>query len=41
MTLYLYFQLEIKDISLLNDPTGEDETFAYELYKIPDFWAGY
>lgn len=35
------FQLEIKDISVLNDATDEDETFAYEKYKVPDFWAGY
>lgn len=35
------FQLEIKDISLHNDPTSDDEMFAYEMYKIPHFWAGY
>lgn len=34
------FQLEIKDISLHNDPTGDDEIFAYEMYKTPDFYAG-
>jgi hypothetical protein len=34
-------QLELKDISLLNDQTQEDEKFAYEMYKVPDFWAGH
>jgi len=32
------FQLEIKDISLHYDPTGDDEDFAYEMYRIPAFW---
>jgi len=32
------FQLEIKDISLHYDPTGDDEEFAYEMYRIPAFW---
>ena len=35
------FHLEIKDIGLHNDPTADDEKFAYEMYKLPDFWAGY
>jgi len=35
------FQLEVKDISLHNDPQGDDEDFAYENYKVPRFWAGY
>lgn len=35
------FHLEIKDIGLHNDPTADDEQFAYEMYKLPDFWAGY
>jgi len=35
------FHLEMKDVSLMYDPTQDDETFAYESYKIPDFWAGY
>ena len=39
--VFVFFQLELKDISLLFEPTAEDETFAYEMYKIPDFWAGY
>jgi len=32
------FQLEIKDISLHNDPWKDDEEFAYEKYRVPDFW---
>jgi len=35
------FQLEIKDISLHNDPTDDREHFAYEMYKVPNFWAGH
>jgi len=35
------FQLEIKDISLHNDPREDSEDFAYEMYKIPTFWAGH
>ena len=35
------FHFEIKDIGLHNDPTNDDEQFAYEMYKLPDFWAGY
>jgi len=35
------FQLEIKDISLHMDHRPDDEDFAYELYKIPNFWAGH
>jgi len=33
------FQLEIKDIGLMYEPTSDDEEFAYEMYKIPPFWA--
>jgi len=35
------FHFEIKDIGLHNDPTADDEEFAYEMYKLPDFWAGF
>jgi len=35
------FQLEIKDISLHCDPQADEEDFAYEMYKIPNFWAGH
>lgn len=35
------FQLEIKDVSLLHDPSYDDEEFAYEMYKTPAFWAHY
>jgi len=35
------FQLEIKDISLHADYTEDREEFAYEMYKIPSFWAGH
>ena len=35
------FHFEIKDIGLHNDPTADDEHFAYEMYKLPDFWAGF
>jgi len=35
------FQLEIKDISLHNDHSDDDEDFAYEMYKVPNFWAGH
>jgi NADH dehydrogenase [ubiquinone] 1 alpha subcomplex assembly factor 1 len=34
------FQLEMKDISLHNDPTFDDEKFAYEMYLVPQFWIG-
>jgi len=34
------FQLEIKDISLHNDPSGDDEEHAYEKYLVQDFWIG-
>jgi len=35
------FQLELKDISLHKDPNPVQEDFAYEMYKVPDFWAGH
>eukprot|EP00090_Calanus_glacialis_P019311 TRINITY_DN29690_c0_g1_i1.p1 TRINITY_DN29690_c0_g1~~TRINITY_DN29690_c0_g1_i1.p1 ORF type:complete len:384 (-),score=133.76 TRINITY_DN29690_c0_g1_i1:61-1212(-) len=35
------FQLEIKDISLHCDFKDDSEDFAYEMYKIPNFWAGH
>ena len=35
------FHFEIKDIGLHNNPTADDEQFAYEMYKLPDFWAGF
>jgi len=35
------FQLEIKDISLHCDHNGDGEDFAYEMYKVPNFWAGH
>jgi len=34
------YRLEIKDVSLHNDPFGDDEVFAYEMYKVPAFWIG-
>ena len=36
-----HFQLEIKDISLHCDHNNDEEDFAYEMYKIPEFWAGH
>ena len=35
------FQLELKDISLMVDHGNDGEEFAYEMYKIPHFWAGH
>ena len=35
------FQLEMKDISLMVDHGNDGEEFAYEMYKIPHFWAGH
>eukprot|EP00092_Neocalanus_flemingeri_P017623 GFUD01019066.1.p1 GENE.GFUD01019066.1~~GFUD01019066.1.p1 ORF type:complete len:395 (-),score=116.12 GFUD01019066.1:46-1230(-) len=35
------FQLEIKDISLHCDHNEDGEDFAYEMYKVPNFWAGH
>jgi len=35
------FQLEIKDVSLKCDFEHDDEEFAYEMYKVPHFWAGH
>ena len=35
------FQLEFKDISLAVDHGNDGEEFAYEMYKIPTFWAGH
>ena len=35
------FQLEMKDISLAVDHGNDTEEFAYEMYKIPHFWAGH
>jgi hypothetical protein len=35
------FRLEVKDIGLHRDDGADDEEFAYEMYKIPDFWAGF
>ena len=35
------FQLEMKDISLMVDHGNDTEDFAYEMYKIPHFWAGH
>jgi len=35
------FQLEMKDISLAVDHGNDGEEFAYEMYKIPHFWAGH
>lgn len=34
------FQLEIKDIGLVRNDSGDDEEFAYENYLVPDFWIG-
>eukprot|EP00088_Acartia_fossae_P023675 TRINITY_DN2469_c0_g1_i1.p1 TRINITY_DN2469_c0_g1~~TRINITY_DN2469_c0_g1_i1.p1 ORF type:complete len:388 (-),score=74.90 TRINITY_DN2469_c0_g1_i1:186-1349(-) len=34
------FRLEIKDISLQHDAKGDDEVFAYEMYRVPSFWIG-
>jgi len=35
------FQLELKDVSLMVDHGNDGEEFAYEMYKIPNFWAGH
>ena len=35
------FQLEIKDIGLHYDPNQDMEDFAYEMYRIPEYWAGH
>ena len=35
------FQLELKDINLAVDHGNDGEQFAYEMYKIPHFWAGH
>ena len=35
------FSLEMKDISLMVDHGNDGEEFAYEMYKIPHFWAGH
>jgi len=34
------FQLEIKDIGLVCDESGDNEEHAYETYIVPDFWIG-
>ena len=34
------FQLEIKDVGVMLDVDHDLETFAYEMYKVPAWYAG-